>query len=926
MSQPKEETLTAEGFRRIRELFESALDRPREQRRAYLEIACHGDAVLLKEVERMLAAESENGNLLDRVEQPAPAPVPAAISTAPRSSQADRFRTGEVFARRFRIVSVVGRGGMGEVYRADDLVLGQPVALKFLPESAKGNLNRLARFYDEVRLARQISHPNICRVYDVGEADGQTYLSMEYIDGEDLGSLLRRIGRLPVDKAVEFARKLCAGLASAHAKGVLHRDLKPGNIMIDSRGEVRITDFGLAAVAGQLEGTEVRNGTPAYMAPEQLAGREVTVQSDLYALGLVLYEMFTGKAPFQAATLAEFLRLRQENRITNPSTLVQDMNPTVERAILRCLEPEPKNRPTSALAVAASLPGGDPLAQALAAGETPSPEMVAAAGSSEGISVRSAVVSLGVILVGLVAAVVLGGKTNIMEKTPFKKPPAILEERAHDLIQSFGYTDPPADSAFGFAYDTDYQQYAERMEKPAAYRDQLAKGQPAPIHFWYRQSPQPIVATDLFANGAVSPTQPGPIDSGSIGLRLDPQGRLLQFDAVPPQVEDKPDSSGSPDWTPLFTVAGLEASRFQPTEPQWTPLGGFDTRAAWTGSYPDAPDIPLRIEAASWRGRPVAFRLIGPWSHPERMPTQPVSMATRVMDGVIIPLFALAGVLSWRNFRAGRGDLAGASRMAAFIFGVEMLAWLCTAHHVSARDELSLLVLGIMVSGRTAALIWMLYVALEPYVRRRWPQSIVSWSRLMSGGIRDPLVGGHLLIGIAIWVGIASLQRVWVLLLARGGSLAFSTLTLDTVLDMRRMLGVFFRMPFSGAAPALFVFLLLFLLRVVLRRQWLAVVAIILLWAGLGLASDHPVITTGFLVIANGLSVLALIRFGVLSFAIGAAVADTLDTFPLSANFSTWYAGSAIFALAAVLALTAYAFHTAVAGRPLFKPGFLDRA
>src|SRR5215472_11008353 len=181
----------------------------------------------------------------------------------------ERFPPGTLLARRYRIISRLGKGGMGEVFRADDLILGQPVALKFLPESSKGNLNLLARFYDEVRIARQISHKNVCRVYDIGEVEGQPYLSMEYIDGEDLGGLLRRIGRLPGDKASEFARKLCAGLAAAHAQGVLHRDLKPANIMVDSRGEIRITDFGLAAVAEQLHGAEIRNGTPAYMAPEQ---------------------------------------------------------------------------------------------------------------------------------------------------------------------------------------------------------------------------------------------------------------------------------------------------------------------------------------------------------------------------------------------------------------------------------------------------------------------------------------------------------------------------------------------------------------------------------------------------------------------------------------------------------------------------------
>src|SRR5580698_3550870 len=197
-----------------------------------------------------------------------------------------RFPAGTVLAERYRIIGLVGQGGMGEVYRASDLKLGQPVALKFLPAATANNQHLMTRFLAEVRIARQVSHPNVCRVYDIGEVDGFTFLSMEYVDGEDLRSLLRRIGRLPGDKAIEIGRKLCAGLAAAHDKGVLHRDLKPANIMIDGRGEVLIMDFGLAAIADQVEGAEVRNGTPAYMAPEQIAGREVTQRSDIYALGL----------------------------------------------------------------------------------------------------------------------------------------------------------------------------------------------------------------------------------------------------------------------------------------------------------------------------------------------------------------------------------------------------------------------------------------------------------------------------------------------------------------------------------------------------------------------------------------------------------------------------------------------------------------
>src|SRR5436305_2235503 len=158
--------------------------------------------------------------------------------------------------------------------------------------------------------------------------------------------------------------------------------------MLDARGQVLLTDFGLAGLAGQIEGAEVRNGTPAYMAPEQLAGEEVSVRSDIYALGLVLYEIFTGKLPFETDTLAGLMRAQRETQPVSPSALVRDLDPMVERVILRCLNPKPAMRPASALAVSAALPGGDPLAAALAAGETPSPEMVAAAGEGEGLSLR----------------------------------------------------------------------------------------------------------------------------------------------------------------------------------------------------------------------------------------------------------------------------------------------------------------------------------------------------------------------------------------------------------------------------------------------------------------------------------------------------------------------------------------------------------
>ena len=281
----------------------------------------------------------------------------------PDSSAHGRFLPGTKIAGRYRIVSLAGRGGMGEVYRADDLKLGHPVALKFLPRGVAESSRRFQLFVSEVRLSRQLAHPNVCRVYDIDEVDGQHFLSMEYIDGEDLKGLLRRIGRLPRDKGIEIAQQLCAGLAAAHEKGVLHRDLKPANVMIDGRGQARITDFGLARLEDSASGVGEIAGTPAYMAPEQLARGETTIQSDLYSLGLILYEAFTGQPVHKSGSIEELNRAHAASSPRPPAELVADLDPAVERAILHSLQKDPRQRPASARAVA----------DALVARETPSP-------------------------------------------------------------------------------------------------------------------------------------------------------------------------------------------------------------------------------------------------------------------------------------------------------------------------------------------------------------------------------------------------------------------------------------------------------------------------------------------------------------------------------------------------------------------------
>ena len=431
--------------------------------------------------------------------KPVPPKPPSSVGRLVSSGSLDlgAFPPGAMLGERYRVVGLLGKGGMGEVYRADDLKLGQAVALKFLPKAVSGDESLLARFHAEVRLARQVSHPNVCRIYDIGEIEGRHFLSMEYVDGEDLASLLKRIGHLPVDKTVDIGRQLCAGLHAAHEKGVLHRDLKPANVMLDGRGRVRITDFGLAVAAEEAASVGEVSGTPAYMAPEQLAGKPATVRSDLYALGLVLYEVATGKRAFDAPTLAELRRKHESEAPTAPSNVFPGFDPAVERAILRCLEKDPRARPASALQVAAALPGGDPLAAALAAGETPSPEMVAAAGE-EGAVAPARGWALVVAFAGIVVLLfVLAPYASDLGLAPLPKSPDSLADRARELAGRLGYDKPPADSAGWFQRDDEYMRWrAQKMRWPERVRG-LAAAQPSAWIFIYRQSPRPMAVRGL---------------------------------------------------------------------------------------------------------------------------------------------------------------------------------------------------------------------------------------------------------------------------------------------------------------------------------------------------------------------------------------------------------------------------------------------
>ena len=836
-----------------------------------------------------------------------------------------RFLPGRLIAGRYRIIALLGKGGMGEVYRADDLTLGQAVAMKFLPEEATSHEGMLERFKNEVRIARRVSHPNVCRVYDVGEVDGATFFTMEYVDGEDLASLLRRIGRLPPDKAVEIARQICAGLAAAHTKGVLHRDMKPANIMLDGRGQVVITDFGLAGVADDIRGPEVRSGTPAYMAPEQIEGREVTMLSDIYALGLVLYEIFTGKRAFAEKSLG-VLQGHGDRTPSRPSSVVRDIDPIIEKVILRCLETDPTLRPATALAVSAALPGGDPLAAALAAGETPSPEMVAAAGETVGLRPRVAIICFAAVLAALGLSAFLGVHYSGLERMHLEQAPEVLAQKAREIAARLGYPDRPVDTVYGFDYDGDFEESVEKNDKPRPDWNAILGARPSLFYFWYRQSPDYMFADgyrdQLLNPGIVTRNEPPTTLSDMISLELDPQGRLIRFEAIPPQKMNAGALFAPYDWNLLFSEAGLDVSKLQKADPQWNSLAASDTRAAWSGVWPGT-SRPLRVEAGALRGKPVYFALIGDWTKPDRVkePAQSIGKKAGQILTIVLLVSLLAGAvfLARRNYRHGRGDREGAYRLAAVMFVLDMILWLCRTHITLSFATLGLFLLALCGSLFVSAVTWILYLALEPWVRRRWPQTMISWSRLVSGQIRDPLVGRDILFGVmlgVLWMLIFQLHNIP---LMRMGSVPPLGNT-EYLLGARLAFGAWLRQIANSILGTLEFFFLLLGLKFLLRKDWLAAIVFVAIFAvPRGLVDSHPRIELPTLILVYSIAVLIVLRFGLIPLAVAIFTVDMALSLPLSGDISAWYMANSLVALFSVVVIAGWGFYHSLGGQPVWK-------
>jgi serine/threonine-protein kinase len=864
---------------------------------------------------------------MDRKATPSFAETVASQSLAMAAAQPDvsrvtssveeegRFLPGTLLGGRYRIIALLGRGGMGEVYRATDLTLGQSVALKFLPEEASRNQRLLERFHGEVRVARLVSHPNVCRVYDIGEIEGMPFISMEYVDGEDLAELLTRIGRLPADKALETARKLCAGLAAAHDRGVIHRDLKPQNIMMNKRGEVVIMDFGLAAIADQLTGAEARNGTPAYMAPEQLRGEAVTAKSDIYALGLVLYEIFTGKKPFDAQSVQQLIDMQQSMHLTSVTSVAAEVDPAVEKVIRRCLDPDPARRPASAVGVMAALPGGDPLAAALAAGETPSPEMVAAAGTVEGMARKYTIPLLVVVVLCLAAVIPLRQARTAYTQAPLDHAPEVLAHESRTLAAQFGYTARPADSHVSLQARSELFSYLLHLPKPHRWTEWYASA--SPLRSIYRESPRPLIAPPA---GAVDVNNPPATVPGMAEVILDGNGRLLEFEAVPDDALPTFAQPATPE--PIFRAAGLDFASFREIDPVGAPPNAFDHRQTWRGPHPVLPKTELRVDIAWWKGRVTRARVYYPWVTEARAVLPPAATGARVRDivwGIMEAIGAFFVILLARhNWKHGRADFVGAAIVAAARLVFAAISWVGSTHPLEGGAMFDSFLGAAGEWLLLAAIMWVVYLALEPAVRARWPHSIVTWNRVLAGRFRDAQVGSEMLVGVAVgslmWIAFKTTNYVL------GGNTEPTNwdFNLHAVLGARQWIGAIAGMLGGALRTGLLVFLAVFGLRRMLRRDFLAVLAAAALFS----LVENEATSEGWVLFAiylavYGTLIVLLLRFGLVACITTVFVVNTFNTITLGASLKTWYTPPGLASFCLVLGIAIYAFWRSLGGREL---------
>jgi serine/threonine-protein kinase len=706
--------------------------------------------------------------------------------------------------------------------------------------------------------------------------------------------------------------------------------------MIEGRGGLRLTDFGLAA-RGELGKSDVAAGTPGYIAPESIAGRETTVRSDVYSLGLVLYELYTGSPAYPGTKNTDLLTTQSRQDPVAPGIVAPDIDARVERVIQQCLEREPRLRPGSARHVAAFLPGGSPLAATIAAGETPSPEMVAAAGQQGRIPTMRVVLGLALVAVALVGAVILKSNASLIGRVMLPKSGEVLADRARQIIAELGYPEPHPRERYSFdVYEELLVEIMER-DQSASRWERLSRPRPGAIDFWYRRFPNPVRTRG--ALGRVSWEDPAQQEPGMVSVRLSPLGQLREFaviddDTFGEETPGRRPTEGEskvrePDWSVALRAADLDPDLLQRVEPERVPQVFADCRAAWDGSYPESPDVRIRVEAAGFRGRVVALRLIEQQFPRASGPSAPADLwihgrpwAGWLLDALNLAVLVGTIVLARNNIRYRRGDRPGARRVGLWVFMLSLVSLLAmSSAWFAPTGQPPPLVMFIGLAMLNGAWFWMAYLGVEPYLRRLWPESIISWTRLLSGRWRDPLVGWHVLTGVAMGViavaavSIDQLAPEWVGDPSRA-PMASPNLTAAALAGPREALGAVLS-TVSNSLRAGLVFLLVMVgLRLILKRKAIAGIAFVILQTAVWSSSlSNTPITWLLIGSLTTLLAIATIRFGLLTLVTAVFVYVVLIEMPITTNLGAWHGGVSMFAIAIPAAMAVYGAMTAIGGR-----------
>jgi protein kinase-like protein len=894
--------MTPERHQEIKRLFLAAVERRPGDIQAFLDGACNGDADLRAEVESMLAHHRTETLLQANTSAETLELVNSALASSDDSSLGlrpidDNRAPGTLVGGRYRLEVLLGRGGMGSVYRAHDSELDQTIAVKFLYRKQAGDAGAIELLRREVQTARRITHPNVVRIFDIGTADGEPFVTMEFVAGEDLGSLVRRVGPLPPMQVTQIALQLAAGLAAAHRAGILHRDLKPANVMIDSAGNLRILDFGIASALDDPRALRRLSGTPGFVAPEVLDGQLPSERSDLYGWALVVRFAATGAVPAKDSS--------HHNNADDDRFREAGVSDELAAAVQSCLSPDPAKRLPSSAELVALLSAEDPLGEVLRSGQAPSAVLLAATSSwKPGRHSLHVLLAIGGLL--LVAIVLLADQTLFLSRCGLVKSPDALREIAQRMFIDLGYKLPSNGQRIGVTLDTDCLQYIRAHPQVSNAWQQVAAGELPAVFFTYRQGDRRLPSPfSLTANELEQPLPP------VATIRLDGRGNLLLLQ-ITEGSQDNPKATQATDWAKLFSLAGLSMPDFHNAETRSLPTVFADDVHHWQGPLPVDANQTLHVTAAARQGRPVYFNLQYPWQWEmagESSRSQ-VSHFVAIRRAGWLVAIVLAAAFAWRNAKQGQADWQNARRVAVCVLALAALDWLCGSRHslnfaqeiTAAFDWLLVIVFCSAVAGVT-------YLAVEPLARRWWPWSIITLRRLLEGRVRDRAIWADLLLGLVVGLGCVLLRQSLSLANRVVGISVSGLNDFDPSQNLLDHFGMRYRFAVLVSALLLAVLQSLLLLtlmiaaRRIMKSTLLAAAMVIVLTAALsivgrGLLSPIDWLArTLLLAIAAGV----LLRVGLLASVTAVATYYAVNNAPITLDGNAWYAPTG-FACIAILA------------------------